>query len=92
MFQKFGITTMNDKGQVMIPQAIRKKLDLNTKTKFIVTCKGNTIVMRILKASDIKKEWDAIFKEFDSKNLKITDEQINDEIKKYRETKHKAAQ
>ena len=67
-------------------------MGLNTKTKFIVTCKGNTIVMKILQASDIKKEWDAIFKEFDSKNLKITDEQINDEIKKYRDEKHKAVQ
>ena len=77
---------------IVIPQAIQKKLGLNTKTKFIMMCKGNTIVMKILQVSDMKKEWDVIFKEFDSKNLKITDEQINDEIKKYRDEKYNAAQ
>ena len=90
MFQEFEKTTMNDKGQIVIPQTIRKKMGLNTETKLTVTCKGNIIVMKRLQSSNLKKKWDAIFKEFDSKNLKITDKQINDEIKKYRKTTHKA--
>lgn len=89
MSQELEITTMSEKGQIVIPHAIRKEMDLRTRTKFVITYIDNTIVMKTLQVPDIKKEWSGIFKKIDSRKMKISDRQVKHEIKKYRKSKHK---
>ena len=74
------VTTISEKGQVVIPQAIRKELKIKPRTKFLVYGKGDTVIMKRLKLPDVKKEWDEIFTIIDRKNLKISEEEILKEI------------
>ncbi|MGI0062376.1 MAG: AbrB/MazE/SpoVT family DNA-binding domain-containing protein [Nitrosotalea sp.] len=80
---------MSEKGQVVIPQELRKHLGIKPKTKFVVFAIGNNIVMRKLDMPDIKKEWNNIFQSVDKKSLKLDENDIASEIKTYRKTKHK---
>ena len=62
------ITTISEKGQVVIPQSIREELGIKPKNKFLVYGKGDTIIMKKLDLPDLKKEWDAIFKQMRKKS------------------------
>jgi AbrB family looped-hinge helix DNA binding protein len=81
------VTTISEKGQVVIPQSIRKELGIKPKNKFLVYGRGDTIIMKKLELPDLKKEWDDIFKMMDKKDLKITEEEILKEIAAVRKTK-----
>lgn len=74
------ITTISEKGQVVIPQSIRKELGIRPKNKFLVYGKGDTIIMKKLALPDLKKEWDDIFKMMDKKELTLSEEEIQKEI------------
>lgn len=70
------VTTVSEKGQVVIPQSIRKELGIKPKTKFLVYGRGDTIIMKKLELPDLKKEWEGIFKMMDKKELKMSTEEI----------------
>ena len=74
------VTTMSEKGQVVIPQSIRKELGIKPKTKFLVYGRGDMVIMKKLELPDLKKEWDDIFKSMDKKQLKISDKEIREEV------------
>jgi AbrB family looped-hinge helix DNA binding protein len=82
------VTTISEKGQVVIPQSIRKEVGIKPKNKFLVYGRGDTIIMKKLELPDLKKEWDDIFKMMDKKDLKITEEEILKEIAAVRKTKY----
>jgi AbrB family looped-hinge helix DNA binding protein len=79
MTEKPEITTISEKGQVVIPQSIRKELGIKPKTKFLVYGRGDIVIMKKLELPDLKKEWDDIFKMMDKKELKISDKEIRKE-------------
>jgi len=89
MSQELEITTMSEKGQIVIPQIFRKSMNLKAKTRFVVIRKGDIIVMKTLRVPDVEKEWDSIFNKMNKKKLKISDKEIAGEVKKYRKTKRK---
>jgi AbrB family looped-hinge helix DNA binding protein len=91
MLEEPEITTMSEKGQVVIPQELRKHLGIVPKTKFVVFGKGDVIIMKRLQLPDVKTDWNKIFEMVDKKGLKISTKNINDEIKSYRKEKHKTA-
>jgi AbrB family looped-hinge helix DNA binding protein len=78
------VTTVSEKGQVVIPQSIRKELGIKPKTKFLVYGRGDTVIMKKLELPDLKKEWDDIFKQMDKKELKLSDKEIQKEIEETR--------
>jgi AbrB family looped-hinge helix DNA binding protein len=80
MTEEPEVTTISEKGQVVIPLSIRKELGLKPKTKFLVYGKGDTVIMKKLELPDIKKEWDAILKMMDKKELRLSEEEILQEI------------
>jgi AbrB family looped-hinge helix DNA binding protein len=57
MSEEPQVTTISEKGQIVIPQSIRKELGIKPKTKFLVYGKGDTIIMKKLELPDMKKEW-----------------------------------
>lgn len=91
MLEEPEITTMSEKGQVVIPQGLRKYLGIKPKTRFVVFVINNDIVMRKLDIPDVKKEWNNIFQSIDKKGLKLGENNVAAEIKAYRKTKHKKA-
>lgn len=90
MLEEPEITTMSEKGQVVIPQDLRKHLGIKPKTRFIVFAIDGNIVMRKLDIPDVKKEWNDIFQRMDKKGLKLGEDDIASEVKAYRKEKKKA--
>lgn len=80
MSEEPQVTTISEKGQIVIPQSIRKELGIKPKTKFLVYGKGDTVIMKKLELPDMKKEWNEIFKVMDNKNLKLSESEIQKEI------------
>ena len=72
MGQDPEVTTISEKGQVVIPQSIRKELGIKPKTKFLVYGRGDIVIMKKLELPDLKKEWEDIFKLMDRKELKFS--------------------
>ena len=84
MTEQPQVTTISKKGQVVIPQSIRKELKIKPKNKFLVYGKDDTIILKKLELPDLKKEWDNIFQMMDKKELKISDKEIEKEIRQVR--------
>ena len=80
MSEEPQVTTISEKGQVVIPQSIRKELKIKPKTKFLVFGKGDTVIMKKLELPDMKKEWNEIFKAMDKKNLSISEKEVLEEV------------
>ena len=80
MSEEPQVTTISEKGQVVIPHSIRKELGIKPKTKFLVYGKGDTVIMKKLELPDMKKEWNEIFETMDKKNLKFSESEIQKEI------------
>ncbi|MCL1977429.1 MAG: AbrB/MazE/SpoVT family DNA-binding domain-containing protein [Candidatus Bathyarchaeota archaeon] len=74
------VTIMSEKGQVVIPQSIRKEMDIKPKTKLLIYRKGDLLIMKKLEIPDIEKEWEEIFALMDKKGLKLSDKEIQQEI------------
>ncbi len=56
--QALATTKMTSKGQVVIPEAIRKSLHLETGNQFVVVAHGDTVILKTIKApsvNDFKK-------------------------------------
>lgn len=87
MMEEPEVTTISEKGQVVIPRSIRKELGIKPKTKFLVYGRGDTIIMKKLELPDLKKEWDGIFKMMDKKELKISDKEVQKEIAEARKNR-----
>jgi AbrB family looped-hinge helix DNA binding protein len=79
MVDDIQVTTIGEKGQVVIPLSIRKELAIKPKTKFIVLGRGDIVILKKLELSDLKKDWDGIFKMMDKKDLKLSIEEIQEE-------------
>jgi AbrB family looped-hinge helix DNA binding protein len=80
MTQEPEVTTISAKGQIVIPQSLRKALRIKPRTKFLVFGKGDTVIMKRLELPDVKKEWEEIFKMMDEIGLKLSEKDIQDEI------------
>lgn len=80
MAQEPEVTTVSEKGQVVIPQSLRRELGIKPRTKLLVFGRGDTLIMKKLELPDLRKEWDEIFKAMDAKKLKISENEILDEI------------
>jgi AbrB family looped-hinge helix DNA binding protein len=74
------ITTISEKGQVVIPQSIRKELGIKPKNKFLIYGKGDIIIMKKIELPDLKKEWDAIFELMDKKELTLSEQDVQKEV------------
>jgi len=89
MAQETEITTMSKKGQIVIPQKIRKSLNIKPRTRFAVYAKNDTIIMKAFEVPNLEKEWSKIFSIADRKNLKISEKAVYDEIQSYRAGKRR---
>lgn len=89
MAQQPEITTISEKGQVVIPQGLRKNLGIKAKTKFVVFGKGDLIIMKKLQIPDIANEWAEIFDIVGKKRLGLSAKDVAREIRVYRKLRHR---
>ena len=85
------ITTISEKGQVVIPQSLRSALKLKPGTKFLVYGRGDTVVMKRLELPDLKSEWHEIFRMIDKKGLKISEKEVQEEVAMVRREKQRSS-
>ena len=89
--EKAEITVVSEKGQVVIPQTIRKKLGIGPKTKLIIYGYQDAVIMKKLEVPDVTKELEAMYKRINEKIEKygeLTNEEVNEVIDDYRKKKH----
>ncbi|HLE74439.1 MAG TPA: AbrB/MazE/SpoVT family DNA-binding domain-containing protein [Candidatus Bathyarchaeia archaeon] len=88
--EKPDVTVVSEKGQVVIPHTIRKKLGIRPKTKLLVYGYQDAVIMKKLEVPDIAKELEAMYRRIDKKVAKygeLTNEEINEIIQDYRRKK-----
>ena len=69
--EKADITVVSEKGQVVIPQTIRKKLGIGPKTKLLIYGYQDAVIMKKLEVPNVTKELQALYKRIDKKIAKI---------------------
>jgi AbrB family looped-hinge helix DNA binding protein len=88
--EKPDIVIVSSKGQVVIPQGIRRKLGINAESRLLVYRYQDAVIMKKIKIPDRVKELEQLYKKIDSKIPmygELSDQEINDVIRKYRSQK-----
>jgi AbrB family looped-hinge helix DNA binding protein len=86
-YEEEDITVVSGKGQVVIPQSLRVKLGLRPKTKLIVYGYKDAVIMKKMDIPDIVKDLKSLYQKVDARAAKygrISDEEINEMVQKYR--------
>ena len=81
------VTVMSVKGQVVIPQEIRKRMKLLPKDRLIVYGDEDTIIMKKLVMPELKATWKKVSNAIKARNKKngvMSQKEINREIAAYR--------
>ncbi len=84
------ITTISQKGQVVIPQTLRRRLGLRPRTRFLVYGEGDTVLLRKVELPDIREEWRGLKAIVDKRINKLggmTEKEIEETVRKYRHSK-----
>jgi len=85
--EKADITVVSEKGQVVIPQTIRKKLGIRPKTKLLIYGYQDAVIMKKLEVPNVTKELEDLYERIDKKIEKhgeLINEEINEIIQDYR--------
>ena len=80
-----SITTLGEKGQVVIPHKLRKHLGVGPKTKFLVFGQDDVIVLKRLSLPDVSKEWEKVFAI--AKRAGLDEKDVEREVKAHRKRK-----
>ncbi len=87
------IATVGTKGQVVIPQQIRKELGIRPKTKLAMYSRGGRLVAAKIEAPALGDELKALFREVDKRykgKKRPAEREILAEIRGYRNEKRAA--
>jgi len=85
--QEPEITVVGTKGQIVIPQRLRRKLKITPKTKLAVYSKGDKLVVTKLKVPPLGEELGDLFREIDGQyrgKKRPTEREVLEEIQAYR--------
>jgi AbrB family looped-hinge helix DNA binding protein len=88
--EKAEITIVSEKGQVVIPHTIRKKLGIGPKTKLLIYGYEDAVIMKKLEVPDVKKQLEEIYKHVNERIAQygeLTEEEVNDIVQKHRQKK-----
>jgi len=84
------VAVVGTKGQIVIPQRLRRELKITSKTKLAVYRKGDKLVVTKLNVPPLGEELKDLFREIDEQNKgkkKPTEKEILEEIQAYRREK-----
>jgi AbrB family looped-hinge helix DNA binding protein len=84
------LTVIGEKGQVVIPQRLRKRLRLTRGTRFVVYGSGDVVILKRLELRDLGAKWRQVLKAVDSKHLRISARDIRREVAAVRRERRRA--
>ena len=86
--QAVATTTMSSKGQVVIPEKVRKSLALKSGTQFIVLGEGDVVVLKTITAPSAS-EFDAVVRRArrQAKNAGMQPADVDRAVREARQTK-----
>ena len=87
MTEEPEVTTISEKGQVVIPQSIRKQLKIKPKNKFLVYGKDDTIILKA-GVSRNKKRTGQNLRSQVQKQLNISEEEIQEIASEFRKERY----
>lgn len=93
--EKPDLTVVSEKGQVVIPAAIRVKLGIGPKTRLLVYGYHDAVILKKLEVPDVASELEALYKKVDAKIAKhgeLADDEINEIIHSYRSRKQRSCE
>lgn len=84
---ELATTKMSSKGQVVIPEGIREKMDLDAGTQFMVLGEKDVVILKLISPPS-KKEFDPLIKKAraQARQAKLTPKDIAQAISKVRKT------
>ena len=82
-------TIMAADGKMMMPETIMKALGLAEPAEISVRLEGDKIVMSVLRTFDRESAWREIFKRFDEKGIKMSEDEVVEEIHEYRKERRR---
>ena len=88
--EQADVTVVSAKGQVVIPQSIRKKLGIGPKTKLLVYGYEDAVIMKKLQVPDVAKELESMYNRVNKRiaeHGELTHEEINQAIQDCRRKK-----
>jgi len=86
--EKPEIAVVGTKGQMVIPQRIRRELGISTKTKLAVYMRGNKLVVTKLELPPLGEELKELFREIDKRygrKRRPTEREILASVQSYRD-------
>jgi AbrB family looped-hinge helix DNA binding protein len=88
--EKADVTVVSSKGQVVIPKEIRRRLGITPKTKMLVYGYRDAVILKKIEVPDVEKKLREMYRRIDRRIAKygeLTQEEIEEEIQKYRKAK-----
>ncbi|MEM2902858.1 MAG: AbrB/MazE/SpoVT family DNA-binding domain-containing protein [Candidatus Bathyarchaeia archaeon] len=84
------VIVVSSKGQVVIPQSLRDKLGIKPRSKLLVYGYEDALIMKKFEIPDVRRKLEALYKRIDRRIAKygeLSEEEIEEEIQKYRKEK-----
>ena len=88
--EKADVTVVSSKGQVVIPQEIRRRLGITPKTKLLVYGYRDAVILKKIEVPGVEKKLREMYRRIGKRIAKygeLTQEEIEEEIQRYRKAK-----
>ena len=84
------LTKISEKGQIVIPNSLRKEMKIKKSDQFVIFGEDDTVILKKIEKPLLKKTFDEIAKPLQkaAKQIGLTREDINEEIKAYKKEKN----
>ena len=93
--EEADVTVVSSKGQIVIPQSIRKRMGIGPKTKLLIYGYDDAVIMKKLDVPDVLKDLERIYRNVDEKARKLgilSDQDVNDIVQESRRKKRSGRQ
>ena len=93
--EEADVTVVSSKGQIVIPQSIRKRMGIGPKTKLLIYGYDDAVIMKKLDVPDVLKDLERIYRNVDEKARKLgilTDQDVSDIVQESRRKRRSGRQ
>ena len=93
--EEADVTVVSSKGQIVIPQSIRKRMGIGPKTKLLVYGYNDAVIIKKLDVLDVLKDLERIYRNVDWKARKLgvlSDQDVSDIVQHSRRKRRSGRQ